>query len=219
MLQFSGGRSASSKTYVYYHCANQQCRERRINTSQDKLFQQIVATFEPFSKFTAGAVREFTKCMHGRLHELDLYMQKQVGDLANKRLQLKEGIEKLELLRQREVLAEDVYQHLLKAKREALEQVKIEIDAHNEADLQTYNQGIKVIELLVNACNFMGNPEKNLERVRLAKLVLSNPKLRGGTIEYDYEKPFDVLPDLMGTPAEWRRGRLVRKLLSTEPAW
>jgi hypothetical protein len=44
--------------------------------------------------------------------------------------------------------------------------------------------------------------------VRLAKLILSNPKLRGGTIEYTYEKPFDVLLEIMGTPAEWRRGEV-----------
>ncbi len=44
--------------------------------------------------------------------------------------------------------------------------------------------------------NYMKNPGNELDKARLTKLVLSNPTLKDGTIDYDYGKLFDVLINL-----------------------
>jgi hypothetical protein len=44
-----------------------------------------------------------------------------------------------------------------------------------------------------------------LEKVRLAKLVLSNPTLSNKTMRYDYKKPLDDLFALTERPIWWRR--------------
>jgi hypothetical protein len=46
---------------------------------------------------------------------------------------------------------------------------------------------------------------KELEKVRLAKMVLSNPTLKDGSFQFSYQKPFDVLIDLTGSPEWWPR--------------
>ncbi len=86
--------------------------------------------------------------------------------------------------------------------------MKLEIYAHNEADHKTFQKGIRVIELLLSVRNYMKKPGNELEKVRLANLVLSNPKLKNGTLEYSYEKPFDVLIDLTSNKNWWRRREL-----------
>ncbi len=54
----------------------------------------------------------------------------------------------------------------------------------------------------------MQSPENELDKARIAKLVLSNPILKDRTIEFHYEKPFDVLVKLASNENWWRRGEL-----------
>lgn len=100
-------------------------------------------------------------------------------------------------------LNKEEFEQLMKVKEEALAEVKIEIDAYNEADLKTFEKHLEVIKLLSSIGNYMSKPGSELEKVRLAKVMLLNPKLRGGTIEYDYQKPFNVLSQLTSEKNWW----------------
>lgn len=198
-------RKASGKIYIYYHCANQTCPERKVNCTQAELFKQISAAFEPFSRFTPAATRSFIDTLQTRMQDLELYTQKATGELAEKRMKIKENILKLEQLHQDGLLTAEEHQELLAVKSAALDEVKIEIDAHNEADHKTFKEGLRIIELFVKVYNFMNLEGNELEKVRLAKLVLSNQTLANRTIEYSYQKPFDVLLQLTSEKIWWPR--------------
>jgi hypothetical protein len=195
---------ASGKVYIYYRCANQSCEEKRKVISQEKLLEQIVAAFEPFAKFTPKATRLFIDSLHQRMSELDLYTQKKTGELAEKRLQIKDSIKKLDQLRVDGILSDSEHKEFIAVKEAALMETKIEIDAHNEADHKTFNEGLRVIELFISIWNFMQKPGKELEKARLAKWVLSNPTLSNRTLQFHYQKPFDVLLQLAGQHIWWR---------------
>ena len=201
-------KKASGKLYIYYHCANQTCPERRINTTQEALFQQITAAFEPFSRFTPKATNSFITALQDRMKDLELYTQKMTGDLAQRRMQIKENILKLEQLHKDGVLNAEEFKELMTLKSAALDEVKIEIDAHNEADHKTFKEGLRIIELFVRVYNFMTFEGNELEKIRLAKLVLSNPTLANRTIQFSYQKPFDVLLELTSNKIWWRRREL-----------
>ena len=190
---------SSGKSYVYYHCAHPRCPERKVNASQDEIFDQVVKAFEPFARFTPKATKAFIENLHGRLQELDWYTQKKTGELAEKRTEIKRNIEKLELLHKKGVLTAAEYQEVLRVKEETLVENKIEIDAHNEADHKTFKEGLRVIELFVSVWNFMQKGGNELEKVRLAKLVLSNPVLECRTLRFQYQKPFDILLENAGS--------------------
>lgn len=201
-------RKSSGRIYIYYHCANQTCPERRINCSQAELFSQLEKAFEPFSRFTPAATKSFVETLQTRMQDLELYTQKTTGELAEKRMKIKENILKLEQLRMDGVLTTEEYQELLAVKSAALDEVKIEIDAHNEADHRTFKEGLRIIELFVKVHNFMRLEGNELEKVRLAKMVLSNPTLTNRTIQFSYQKPFDVLLQLTSEKNWWRRREL-----------
>ena len=201
-------RKSSGKLYIYYHCANQACPERRINTPQEVLFQQITSAFEPFSRFTPKATSSFITALQDRMKDLELYTQKMTGELAEKRMKIKENILKLEQLHKEGVLNDGEFKELVELKSGALDEVKIEIDAHNEADHKTFKEGLRIIELFVKVYNFMSFEGNELEKVRLAKMVLSNPTLANRTIEFSYQKPFDVLLQLTSEKIWWTRREL-----------
>lgn len=201
-------RKSSGRIYIYYHCANQTCPERRINCPQAELFSQLKKAFEPFSRFTPAATKSFVETLQTRMQDLELYTQKTTGELAEKRMKIKENILKLEQLRMDGLLTPKEFQELLTVKSAALDEVKIEIDAHNEADHRTFKEGLRIIELFVKVHNFMRLEGNELEKVRLAKMVLSNPTLANRTIEFSYQKPFDVLLQLTSEKIWWTRGEL-----------
>ena len=58
-----------------------------------------------------------------------------------------------------------------KVKHLALERVKVEIDAHNEADSRTFHEGLSIIELFKRLHNYIKLGQNELEKVQLAKVV------------------------------------------------
>lgn len=197
-------KKPSGKVFVYYHCANPKCDQRRINSPEPILIKQLELAFEPFGGFTAKATRSFIDCLKGRMEDLDLYTQKMSGQLAEKRLAIKKAIDRLEELRKEGRLTDEEFSEVMRIKESALSEVKREIDAYNEADYKTFNEGLRLIELFTSIRSYMRTPGNELEKVRLAKLVLSNPTLKDRTIEYHYKKPFDVLLDLTSNKNWWR---------------
>jgi site-specific DNA recombinase len=191
-------RKPSGKVYIYYHCAKHSCEQHSMSTEQSVIFEQIGKAFEPFSHFTPEITQSFIHGMEAKLNELDLYTLKKTSELAQKRNEVKEGILKLESMYKEGTLSESEHQEVLKVKRATLERIKDEIDAHNEADMRTFKEGAGIIELFFKLHNFMKLNENELEKMRIAKLVLSNPTLTNRTLRFDYQKPFDVFTDLTG---------------------
>ena len=81
----------------------------------------------------------------------------------------------------------------MQIKHSALAEVKLEIAAYNETDYQTFKKGLRLIELFTSIRNYIQRPGNELEKARIAKLVLLNPTLKNRTIGINYQKPFDVL--------------------------
>ncbi len=203
-------KKASGKVFIYYHCANLKCEQKRKSISQENLMKQIERAFEPFAHFTPKATVVFTTALHGRLADLDLYTQKMSGELAEKRLNIKKSIEKLERLHKDGVLTKEEFAEVMRIKDSALAEVKLEIAAYNEADYQTFQKGLRLIELFTSIRNYMQRPGNELEKARIAKLVLLNPTLKDGTIGISYNKPFDVLLNLTSENKWWRLSQTTR---------
>jgi hypothetical protein len=74
-------------------------------------------------------------------------------------------------------------------------------------------QGLVVIELMQKLNGFIKFSGKPLEKARLAKIVLSNPVLQGGSLRYGYEKPFDDLLELTNRKIWWPHQETPLRLL------
>ncbi len=202
-------QKASGKRYVYYHCANPDCAERPHYVSQGDLFEQLETAFEPFNRFTPEALKAFVTSLGEHFDDVDLYLKQRQGEIAQARLEIKKKLEQLETLHAEGVLSDAEYEEVLTIRKKALEEVDQEASAAHDADGELMRQGIGVIELLQKAHSFMNranNTDFGIQQAQLAKLVLSNRVLGGGTLRYDYEKPFDSLLEMSGNEEWWRRG-------------
>lgn len=141
---------SSGKVFIYYHCANQKCEERRKNIPQQKIFEQLELAFEPSAHFTPKATAQFVGLWQGRLEELDVLTSQATHRLAEKRLELKKTIEKLEGLKAQGLLSKEEFAEIMEIKNSPLTEIKVEMDAYNEADYKTFQLGLKLIELFTS---------------------------------------------------------------------
>ncbi len=70
---------------------------------------------------------------------------------------------------------------------------KDELHTYQTVENKILQNGLKIIELLPKVSDFMSLDGNELDKARLVKIVLSSPILKHRTIEFSYEKPFDVL--------------------------
>ena len=199
---------ANGKTYIYYHCANAKCEQRRKRVSQEDLFTQLTEAFQPFNKWTPKAAAAFIENMHNRLQDLDLYTQKKSGEIASQKMELKKRIEQLDQYKLQGILTPAEYDSAVAVPMKLLEEKSIEIAAHESADLKTFQEGCRIIQLFQKAHDFMQMDGNELEKIQLARAVLSNPTLADRTMRYFYKKPLDDLFALTERPVWWRRREL-----------
>lgn len=198
-------KKASGKVYVYYHCANHGCDQRRINVRQEAILSQLASAFEPFARLTMKATAAFIENVKEQIEQLDVYASERRQELVAEKTTLEQRCEELRQLTAAGKLSEAEAGELLAKKRQLLYEKDVEIEAHTTASRKTFIAGLKVIELLGKSSQFMALEGNELNKARLAKMVLSNPILKDGNLEYHYEKPFDDLLSLTGGRNWWRR--------------
>ena len=199
---------ASGKIYIYYRCANHSCEQYKLRIEQRDLFSQLKQAFLPFNKWTPKAAQAFIENMHNKLQDLDLYTQKKSGEIAGQKMELKKRIEQLDQYRLQGILSQSEYDAAVSVPLKLLEEKSIEIAAHEAADIKTFQEGYRIIQLFQKAFDFMQMDGNELEKIQLARAVLSNCTLTNRTMGYSYKKPLDVLFPLTERPVWWRRGEL-----------
>jgi hypothetical protein len=85
------------------------------------------------------------------------------------------------------------------------DEIASQIDAHEKAKGNYLVAGVKLLELAQVAHKLYVSQPPHEQR-RLVDVVLSNCRLRDGTLEYDLRKPFDLLVDVHDFEI-WRGGR------------
>ena len=138
-------RKASGKTYIYYHCANPRCSQRRICTEQKELFQQFAIAFEPFARFTPKATAAFVNTIRGRAKDIGLHSVQEVNRLREKQAQLNQRLREVEDLQQRGVLSATELDSIQATSKKEIEDTEVEIGAHLKADMRTMEVGLNIL--------------------------------------------------------------------------
>lgn len=195
---------ANLQRYTYYRCANNKCSDYRNRINEKDLMNQLIFAFEPFSKWTAKATDAFIQLLQNQLDKAGTL----AGDLESKSLaarqELTERIDKLSELKEKGLLSEEEFSAVVRVPRKLLERIEIDVSSIKANDITTLKLSASIIQFFRKAYDFMQLNGFELEKVRLAKLVLSNPTLSNKTMRYDYKKPLDDLFALTERPIWWR---------------
>ena len=199
---------ANDKKYTYYRCANQKCDQYKKRVNETDLLSQLVFAFEPFTKWTPKATDAFIQLLHGQIDKAGLFTGELESKAAKARANLRERVSQLSQLKDKNLLSEKEFEAAVAVPNRLLQQHEVDLSQINTTDLTTFKVAASIIQLFRRAYDFMQLNGFELEKIRLAKLVLSNPTLSDKTMRYDYKKPLDVLFALTERPIWWRRREL-----------
>lgn len=198
----------SEKKYTYYRCANHKCIEHKKRINETDLLRQLIFAFEPFAKWTPKATDAFIELLQGQIEKAELFTGELETKVARAREEVRERVNQLSELKNKGLLSAKEFEAAVGVSNQLLQQHKLEIDQIRTSNLATFKVAASIIQMFRRAYDFMQLPGNELEKVRLAKLVLSNPTLSDRTMRYDYKKPLDELFNLTERPIWWRRGEL-----------
>lgn len=195
----------SGKKYIYYSCTNGKglcdkvsyIREETIEAQLARALEQIKLTPE-IIEWTKTALTESAKT------EADFRAQ-QVQALTTKYKKLEGYVsqsyqDKLDGV----ISVEDWDSRTSEWKQEQI-QISLKLSALKETNSSYMQDGIRLLEI-ANKASELFKMMPNHEKRELLKLVLQNPRLNDVTIEYDFEKPFDLLTN-MTILEKWRSER------------
>lgn len=134
---------------------------------------------------------------------MKVFSSERLVELERGKQSLNERCKDLRSLRDAGTLSETELAEILARKQLLIRASEVEIEAHMKASNEAIMAGLKIIELLGKSYDFMQLEGKELDKMRLAKEVLSNPILADGNLRFDYRKPFDVLSELTGHRKWW----------------
>ena len=189
-------KKTAGKTYIYYHCANQNCSERRINVRQEEILSQLTRSFEPFARLTPKATGAFIKSIEGKFKDLNLYAGEKLQELSQKKLSIEERCGEVLKMVTEGRLSQNEFDEIMKQKQKLIGETEVEIQNHLKVNQDTLFAGLKIIELLKKAHEFVNLDGNELDKARLFKEVLSNVNLKSRSVGFNYRKPFDDLIEL-----------------------
>ena len=188
--------------HIYYRCSAQcdgvrYLTEREVARQFGEAVRRITLTAD-IVDWTIGALRESD-------HDRVQFRQEAIKRLEERRARLASYVDQAYQDRLDGRITVETWERKVAEWERERRQITSEIDAHEMASANYLNEGIRVLELAKSAYQLYISQLPREQR-RLVDVVLSNARLTGTTIEYDYRKPFDMMLDV-GDLEKWRGGR------------
>jgi DNA invertase Pin-like site-specific DNA recombinase len=186
--------------YVYYHCTFGKGRCGGKSVREEELKRQFGEIFKKFQfpekvfKWTREALRMSQK-------EKAEFHRKAIEGLNARYLKLQNRIDQMYLDKLDGEVDEAFYIKHMKEWREDQKRLQRQIEAHQEADENYIEQGIRLIEIARNAYSFYQSKDQPI-RAELIRFIFPNSNLRDGKVEPVFKPPFDII---------WKMAREARK--------
>ena len=198
-------RKKSGKTYIYYHCTSGKgrcenvtyIREEKVNDWISEALLQIQIP-EHIIEWTKQALLESHQDERS-------YHLNQLSTLEHNYRTLQNRIDKAYVDKLEDRIDHDFWDR--QNSKWILEQKQIEsqLSALRSTNTAYIDQGVKLMELARQASTLFKDMTTE-EKRELVNLVLSNPKITNGSIEYDFKKPFSMFVNVYDLE-NWRSER------------
>ena len=185
-------RKKSGKTYIYYHCTKGKgscedvtyIRQETIEDAFAKALEDISLTPDVIEDTRTALLkssqeeRDFredrVKALTARYRKLEAFVSNSYQDKLKGKIK-----------------ADFWEQETFKWKAEQ-EQIESQTKALRHANTDYMLEGIKLMELSANAAERFKNAMTPGEKREIVNLVLSNPRVIKGNLEFSYKKPFSM---------------------------
>ncbi len=190
------------RKYVYYRCARQ-CEAVTYVREQDIVIQLGDALRR--IQVTQDVVDWTREALLSSHQDQTDFHRESVVRLVSRREKVTGYLDQAYTDRVEGRIADDLWLRRSDQWKCERDEINQQIASHEAAKTNYLESGVKLLELaqVAHSLYVSRNPE---EQRQLINFVLSNCRMHGASVEYDWRKPFDLLAD-SGEIAMWRGGR------------
>lgn len=184
--------------YIYYHCTGSrgQCKVVYVQEEElDKQFEEVVKGLQIGDEYYDLIIKTLRE---SHKDEKEFY-KKAVDGLRKRHSILKKRIAKAYEDKLDGVITEEQWLELTSGWQAQIDEIDVQLKAHSRSDYSYLEQGIRIIELAKNAYSSYLRQNQG-ERRKMIQMLLSNLKLDGRNLHYDYKKPFNFLVEGQNRP-------------------
>jgi hypothetical protein len=145
-----------------------------------------------YRRITALLGYEGWRVNHKRIEEKAEFHRKAIEGLNAEYLKLQKRIEQMYLDKLDGMVDEAFYIKHMKEWREDQKRLQRQIEAHQEADENYIEQGIRLIEIARNAYTFYQSKDQP-KRAELVRFIFPNSSLRDSKVVPVFKPPFDII--------------------------
>lgn len=183
--------------YTYYHCSwggNKSSCTQHSYFNEDKLMKQLDEAIEAV-KITDREI----EAILAAIHEINAKEQAEVdGNIKRYRMQEDKLVKQLRMLLEEKLegnITHDEWREIKNEKQNQLDTIRRLIQANNAADRRYMDYVVETLELFKNFQSVYFKSSA-IEKVNLAKTLLSNCTLKDGKLSYDYKEPFSYIVEM-----------------------
>jgi len=161
----------------------------------------LVYSSTPYSAEHKQAIIEALKESH---KDEEIFHREEIQRLVKRAEALKNRLSKIYIDKLDGIIDNDFWAE--KNNEWTLEHAKIlqEINAHEKANINYMQQGVKFLELLENLYS-QYIQLKTEEKSKMLQFIFSNFSIDGQNVRYDYNRPFDIFAEGLSCTIKWAR--------------
>ena len=176
--------------YIYYRCTGFKGNCGNIYIREEKL-AELFADVVKQIKIDDSMVEDIKQALR-ESHQDKIAYHNDALKALNRRAKHVQGlIDKAYEDKLSGVISEDFWKRKSSEWQNELVEINNKIESHNNADINYFETGVKILELANNAYN-MYLTQSRYEQRKLLNIILSNCTFYRGTLYPIYKKPFDI---------------------------
>lgn len=177
--------------YIYYHCTGYKGKCGNSLTREEDLIDRLGELIERI-KIDSKTISWLKEALILSNKDRAEYHEKQIELLQSQSKRLEKRLERLYIDKLDEKITEKNYNRMAREWQKENQDILKQIGKHQQANVNYYEQGIKILELskkLYSAWKKQNNEGKR----EILNLVLSNCTLNAGKLYPTYRRPFNFL--------------------------
>ena len=177
--------------YIYYKCTGHRGDHGAKYIKEEELTKQFQEIYKSI-KVPEWVVQEMTGTLKESHQSKVKFHREQLNSLSAEQRKYSHRLEKLYEDRLDGIISDDIYYRRFDDYKARLEQIKIKLECLDGAEQEYYETAIMLLNVASKAEELFESSKID-ERKLFINITLSNLKLKGSNLVYDWVRPFDSM--------------------------
>ena len=187
--------------YTYYHCTEYKGKHGAKWITEEAITNQLSEAFKSMQIPTV-VLDDLTKSLKQAHDDKNYYYDQQKKTYQMEYSKIESRIKTMYVDKLDNLITKEIYKEKYNEFQTRLDQLQTKLDHLHDANREYYIDAVRILELASKAFGLFDSSEVE-EKQLLARLMLTNLRLKDDKLLYDWVRPFDVVVEYASC-SKWR---------------